>query len=103
VAVMNNMLNVDRNFPTWLTMSWAWQQSMDDPDKVRAAVASNLRRLRKKRGLTQKSLAKLSQASLISVEEIESASALPDISLIWELARALDVPCEAILGSSRND
>jgi ribosome-binding protein aMBF1 (putative translation factor) len=94
---MNVMLNIDRNFPAWLTMSWAWEQSMDDPGEVKSVIAWNHRRLREKRGLTQKSLANLSQASLVTVREIEAAKTLPDISSILKFARVLDVPCTHFL------
>lgn len=95
---MNELLDTDRNFPAWLTLSWAWEQSMDDPEAVKAMVGRNLRRLREQRGLTQKSLAELSQTSLASLKEIESAKALPDIALISNLARILEVPCTALAG-----
>jgi transcriptional regulator with XRE-family HTH domain len=93
---MNKPYDSDRNFPAWLTLSWAWEQAMDDPEAVKAAIGRNLRRLREARGLTQKSLAELSQASLANLKEIESARALPDIGLMAELARILDVPCTAL-------
>ncbi len=92
--------NTDKVFPAWLTMSWAWEQSMDDPDEVKAVIARNLRRLREERSLTQRALAKLSPASLAAVQQIESAKALPDIALVLQLAQALGVPCTAFLGSS---
>jgi DNA-binding XRE family transcriptional regulator len=97
VTAMNILFNTDKVFPAWLTMSWAWEQSMDDPDEVKAVIARNLRRLREERGLTQQSLAKLSLASLAAVRQIESAKTLPDIALVWQLARALGVPCTAFL------
>ena len=93
---MNKPFDSDRKFPAWLTLSWAWEQAMDDPEAVKTAIGRNLRRLREARGLTQKSLAELSQASLANLKEIESASALPDIGLMAELARILDVPCSAL-------
>jgi transcriptional regulator with XRE-family HTH domain len=93
---MNKSFDRDRNFPKWLTLSWAWEQAMDDPEAVKAAIARNLRRLREARGLTQKALAEMSQASLANLKEIESAKALPDIGLMAELARIFEVPCTAL-------
>jgi transcriptional regulator with XRE-family HTH domain len=98
---MNKSFDRDRNFPAGLTLSWAWEQAMDDPEAVKAAIARNLRRLREARGLTQKSLAELSQASLANLKEIESAKALPDIALMAELARIFEVPCTAFLDPAR--
>jgi ribosome-binding protein aMBF1 (putative translation factor) len=102
VNAMNKLLSADEAFPAWLTMSWAWEQAMDDPDEVKAVIGRNLRRLREKCGLTQASLARRSQASLVAVKEIEAAKALPDIASIWKLAQALDVPCTALLDSARD-
>ncbi len=93
---MNKPFDSDRNFPAWLTLSWAWEQAMDDPEAVKATIGRNLRRLREARGLTQKSLAELAQASLANLKEIESAKVLPDIALIGELARIFEVPCAAL-------
>jgi DNA-binding XRE family transcriptional regulator len=97
---MNERLDSDRNFPAWLTLSWAWEQAMDDPEAVKAAIARNLCRLREARGLTQKSLAEQSQASLGSLKAIESAKTLPDIALILDLARILEVPVAALVDSA---
>jgi transcriptional regulator with XRE-family HTH domain len=93
---MNKSFDRDRNFPAWLTLSWAWEQAMDDPEAVKATIGRNLRRLRNQRGLTRKALAKLAQASLANLKEIESAKALPDIALMAELARIFEVPCTAL-------
>jgi ribosome-binding protein aMBF1 (putative translation factor) len=97
VSVMDKGFDSDKSFPAWLTMSWAWEQSMEDPDEVKAVIGRNLRALREKRGLTQRSLAELSQASLLIVKQIESAKTLPDIALIGQFARVLDVPCTDLL------
>jgi DNA-binding XRE family transcriptional regulator len=99
---MDNLPFTDKNFPAWLTMSWAWEQSMDDSGDVKAMIAWNLRRLREKRGLSQKSLAKLAEVRLITLKATESAKILPDIGLIWKLAKVLDVPCTAFLSSAHD-
>ena len=93
----DRLMKADREFPAWLTMSWAWEQSLDDPAAVKAALSGNLRRLREKRGLSQKSLAEMAKTNLASVKDIESARALPDIALIADLAHALDLPCPSLL------
>jgi ribosome-binding protein aMBF1 (putative translation factor) len=94
---MDKAIETDKTFPAWLTMSWAWEQTLDDPAAVRATLAQNLRRLRETRGLTQKSLAERARTNLATVKNIESARALPDIELIADLARALDLPCPTLL------
>jgi DNA-binding XRE family transcriptional regulator len=95
---MNRQIETEKkDFPAWLTLSWAWEQSMEDPSEVRAALARNLRRLREDRGLTQKSLAERAGASLASLKDIESGRVLPDIALIADLARALGIPCPGLL------
>jgi ribosome-binding protein aMBF1 (putative translation factor) len=97
VMAMNKAIETDKTFPAWLTMSWAWEQTLDDPAAVRAALARNLRRLREAHGLTQKLLAERAKTNLATVKDIESAKALPDIALIADLAGALDLPCPTLL------
>ena len=70
--------------------------------RIRRTIARNLRRLRQKRGLSLKVLAKLSRANVVALKEIESAKTLPEIGLIWKLAQVLHVPCTAFLGSDRD-
>ncbi len=94
---MNKEFVTDRNFPAWLTLSWAWEHSMDDPAAVKAALARNIRWLREDRGLTQKSLAERAGASLASLKDLESGRTLGNIALIAELGRALDVPCTDLI------
>ena len=39
---MNRLIETEKkDFPAWLTLSWAWEQSMEDPSEVRAALARN--------------------------------------------------------------
>ena len=94
---MNKLLSTDKSFPAWLTMSWAWEQSMEDPGEVKAVIARNLRRLREERGLTQETLADRSHMNPVIVKQIESTKTLPNIALIVELAQALGVSCAALL------
>ena len=97
---MDEAFDGSRKFPAWLTLSWAWEQAMDEPEAVKAAIAGNLRRLRKERRLTQRELADLSETSLGQIKAIESARALPDIVLVLRLAAALDVACSDFLESA---
>jgi ribosome-binding protein aMBF1 (putative translation factor) len=97
---MNALLDTDKSFPAWLTMSGAWRQSMDDPGDVQIRIARNLVQLRESRGLSQRALAKLAETNLARVKEIETAKAFPDIALIWKLALALDVPCTVLVGGA---
>jgi DNA-binding XRE family transcriptional regulator len=90
-TAMNNLLLADSSFPAWLTLSSVWEQSMDDPGETRAVIGRNLSRLREKRGLSRRSLAKLADASPLALREIEAGKVLPDIALIWRLAAALEV------------
>jgi len=99
---MDNPPDTDRNFPAWLTISWAWEQSMDDPGKVRAVIARNLRRLREQRGLSQAALAKRARVNLITLKNMESAKILPDIGSLLKLAQLFGVPCAAFLESARD-
>jgi transcriptional regulator with XRE-family HTH domain len=75
---------------------------MDDPSETKAVIARNLRRLREKRGLSRRSLARLAEASPLALREIEAGRILPDIGLISRLAAVFEVSCIAFLegGSS---
>ena len=97
---MDEALDSNGKFPDWLTLSWAWEQTMDEPGEAMAAIGRNLRRLREQRGVTQKSLADLSRISLGTLKAIESARALPDILAMLALAAILDVPCTDFLESA---
>lgn len=59
---------------------------------MRKLVGANLRRIRKRRGLTQEGLADLSGFPQHYLSEIETGNRNPTIVTIYELARALDVP-----------
>ena len=90
-TAMNNLLRADSSFPAWLTLSSVWEQSMDDPGETKAVIGRNLCRLREKRGLSRRSLAKLAEVSPLALRDIEAGRLLPNIALIWRLAAALEV------------
>jgi ribosome-binding protein aMBF1 (putative translation factor) len=88
---MNSIVQHDTSFPAWLTLSSAWEQSMEDPEEIKAVIGRNLRRLREKRGLGRRALARLVQSDSHALRQIEAGQRLPDIGLIWRLARVLEV------------
>ena len=94
---MNSLVQHDTSFPAWLTLSSAWEQSMEDQQEIKAVIGRNLRRLREKRGLGRRALARLAQSDSYALRDIEAGQRLPDIGLIWRLARVLEVPCTAFL------
>ena len=95
---MNNHAEAERGFPAFLTLSWAWQESLEDPTAVKAALARNLRRFRETRGLSQKALAKqASSVSLAAIRDIESGHSLADIATLARLADVLGVSCGALV------
>ena len=96
---MNSLIQHDTAFPAWLTLSSAWEQSMEDPDEIKSVIGRNLRRLREKRGLGRRALARLVQTDSNALRQIEAGRRLPDIGLIWRLARVLEVSCTAFLES----
>jgi len=96
---MNSLVQHDTSFPAWLTLSDAWEQSMDDPEEIKSVIGLNLRRLREKRGLGRRALARLVQSDSRALRQIEAGERLPDIGLIWRLARVLEVSCTAFLDS----
>jgi DNA-binding XRE family transcriptional regulator len=93
MSAMNIPFEADRSFPSFLTLSWAWEQSLDDPAAVKAALARNLRRLRDSRRLTQKALAKSADVGLLAIRDIEAGRGLPTIGVLLRLADTLGVSC----------
>lgn len=98
---MNSLIHSDTTFPAWLTLSGIWEESMEDPEEIKLVIGRNLRRLRERRGLGRRVLARLAGSSPYALREIEAGESLPAIGLIWRLARVLDVSCEAFLEGGR--
>jgi XRE family aerobic/anaerobic benzoate catabolism transcriptional regulator len=62
-----------------------------------AAVGSEVRRNRAKRGMTRRQLAQASQTSERYLAQIESGVGNPSVSVLRAIAQALDLPCAALL------
>lgn len=64
---------------------------------LKPIVGANLRRLRIKRGLSLDRLAKASGVSRAMLGQIELGQSTPTITVLWKVARALDVPFSSFL------
>jgi XRE family aerobic/anaerobic benzoate catabolism transcriptional regulator len=62
-----------------------------------AAIGSEVRRSRAKRGMTRRQLAQTSQTSERYLAQIESGTGNPSVSVLRAIAQALDLPCSALL------
>src|ERR1700726_2424055 len=62
-----------------------------------AAIGSEVRRNRAKRGMTRRQLAQVSQTSERYLAQIESGVGNPSVSVLRAIAQALDLPCSALL------
>jgi XRE family aerobic/anaerobic benzoate catabolism transcriptional regulator len=62
-----------------------------------AAIGSEVRRNRAKRGMTRRQLAQASQTSERYLAQIESGVGNPSVSVLRAIAHALDLPCSALL------
>ena len=62
-----------------------------------AAIGSEVRRSRAKRGMTRRQLAQASQTSERYLAQIESGVGNPSVSVLRAIAQALDLPCSALL------
>lgn len=62
-----------------------------------AAIGSEVRRNRAKRGMTRRQLALASQTSERYLAQIESGVGNPSVSVLRAIAQALDLPCSALL------
>ena len=60
-------------------------------------IGLNIMRFRKERGLTQKELGDMTGYSYSQIGRVESASSVPTLALLLDVAEALDVPLEWIL------
>jgi ribosome-binding protein aMBF1 (putative translation factor) len=92
-----NHVEAERDFPAFLTLSWAWQESLEDPAAVKAALARNLRHYREQRGHSHKALAKAGALDLATIRNIEAGRVLPEIGALVRLADALGVSCGALV------
>lgn len=92
-----NHAEAERDFPAFLTLSWAWHESMEDPAAVTAALARNLRHYREERGLSQKALAKACTLELSDIRDIEAGRVLPAIGVLVRLADRLGVASSALV------
>jgi XRE family aerobic/anaerobic benzoate catabolism transcriptional regulator len=67
------------------------------PSAFLAAIGSEVRRHRAKRGMTRRQLAQASLTSERYLAQIESGSANPSVSVLRAIAHALDLPAAALL------
>lgn len=70
-----------------------------DGDNLPQAVGLNLRRLRSRQNLSLEKLAQLSGVSRAMLGQIELGRSAPTINVLWKIAKALDVPFSAFLGT----
>jgi transcriptional regulator with XRE-family HTH domain len=68
---------------------------------VPVIVGTNLRRLRKARGLSLERLAEQSGVSRAMLGQIETAKSVPTVSLLWRIADALGVPVATLVATDR--
>src|SRR5262245_24076573 len=97
---MKTLTETDASFPSWLTLSGAWELSLDDPEETRAVVGRNLRRLREARGFSRRCLAVKAETSAHALREIETGRVLPEFALLWRLSQVLSVDCAEFLSSA---
>lgn len=68
----------------------------NDTAELAASIGRNLRRLRTRHGYSLERLAVASGVSRAMLGQIELGKSVPTISLLWKIARALDVPFSAL-------
>src|SRR5450432_3249868 len=69
----------------------------ETPADLTPIVGANLRRLRMKRGLSLERMAKASGVSRAMLGQIELGHSTPTISIVWKIARALDVSFSTLI------
>lgn len=70
---------------------------------MKQQLARNISTYRKERGLTQEELAQILGLSFQAVSKWENAQTMPDISLLPELSRTLQVSIDKLLGYASQD
>ncbi|MBO9596508.1 MAG: helix-turn-helix transcriptional regulator, partial [Cohnella sp.] len=70
---------------------------------MKQQLARNISTYRKERGLTQEDLAQILGLSFQAVSKWENAQTMPDISLLPELSRTLQVSIDKLLGYVSQD
>src|SRR6266511_993953 len=73
----------------------ATKENREDVD-LAVQVGRNLRKLRTRRGHSLERLARLSGVSRAMLSQIERGDSAPTITLLWKVARALEVPFAAL-------
>ena len=73
--------------------------STAEPLEPRPIIAANVRRLRVRRGLSLERLARASGVSRAMLSQIELAQSTPTVTVLWKIARALDLPFSAFLAA----
>ena len=66
-------------------------------------LASNIRSLRKEKGLTQEQLAEVFRVTIGAVHKWEAGLSVPDISLLMEMADFFDVSLDVLVGFTVRD
>lgn len=72
------------------------QDTVADTTELALSIGKNLRRLRTRHGYSLERLANVSGVSRAMLGQIELGKSVPTISLLWKVARALDVPFSAL-------
>jgi XRE family transcriptional regulator, regulator of sulfur utilization len=70
-------------------------------DKVARNIAENLVSLRKKRGLTQNTLAKIAGGTRASIALIESGSSNPTLDVLLKISQALGISIDELISAPR--
>lgn len=74
-------------------------QSAPKEPELSELVGTNLRRLRLRRGLSLERLARVSGVSRAMLGQVELGQSVPSINVVWKVARALQVPFSALIGT----
>ena len=72
------------------------QEASQDTANLAESIGRNLRRLRVRSGYSLERLAKVSGVSRAMLGQIELGKSVPTISLLWKVAKALEVPFSAL-------
>lgn len=72
-------------------------EGLDDAQRLARTVGANLRALRSRRGLSLERLSRACGVSRAMLGQIELGKSAPTITVLWKIARALDVTFSALI------
>lgn len=80
-----------------------WREDAHQENELATIIGGNVRRFRKQRGWSLEQFGRAAKVSRAMLGQIELSRSVPTITVLWKIARALDVPISTLLGRDIHD